>query len=232
MGSGIIYYEIEKQEKYEDSNERADSDLAIVKTLRYHFDDEPFIHPLHSVHFDPDRPYELPVESLLALRRRDPSKKKGSSRQESGPSRQASPTPQTRRGKTAQEWELIPPSKVWMYEGDDVEGKEAGEEVPERVRDANWIEEEEEEDPEEDAPRKRCMLFLVLWMWMPTRTIHSTWRSFNVNLSTLSSIVVRRLLNVPQMMLNLHFSMLIVSPVMIYPAFGRPQSVQVSIVPH
>ncbi|MED6115318.1 hypothetical protein PIB30_089323 [Stylosanthes scabra] len=59
MGSGVIYYEIEKREKYEDSDERADSDLAVVKTRRYHFDDEPFIHPLHSVQFDPDRLYEL-----------------------------------------------------------------------------------------------------------------------------------------------------------------------------
>ncbi|MED6146501.1 hypothetical protein PIB30_035010 [Stylosanthes scabra] len=30
------------------SDEKADSDLAIVKTWRYHFDDEPFTHPLHS----------------------------------------------------------------------------------------------------------------------------------------------------------------------------------------
>ncbi|MED6151432.1 hypothetical protein PIB30_082427, partial [Stylosanthes scabra] len=70
MGSGVIYYEIEKREKYEDPDERADSDLAVAKTRRYHFDDEPFIHPLHSVRFHPDRPYELPIESLLALRRR------------------------------------------------------------------------------------------------------------------------------------------------------------------
>ncbi|MED6200837.1 hypothetical protein PIB30_089147 [Stylosanthes scabra] len=69
MGSGIIYYEIEKCKKYEDCDERADSDLAIVKTQRYHFDDEPFVHPLHSIHFDPDRSYELAVESLLAYRR-------------------------------------------------------------------------------------------------------------------------------------------------------------------
>ncbi|MED6127991.1 hypothetical protein PIB30_093348, partial [Stylosanthes scabra] len=71
MRSGIISYEIEKREKYEDFDERADSALAVVKTQRYHFDDEPFIHPLHSIRFDPYRPYELPVESLLALRRRD-----------------------------------------------------------------------------------------------------------------------------------------------------------------
>ncbi|MED6127892.1 hypothetical protein PIB30_092421, partial [Stylosanthes scabra] len=32
MGSGVIYYEIEKRKKYEDSDDRADSDLAVVKT--------------------------------------------------------------------------------------------------------------------------------------------------------------------------------------------------------
>ncbi|MED6206488.1 hypothetical protein PIB30_027145 [Stylosanthes scabra] len=66
MGSGVIYYDIEKREKYEDSDERADSDLAVMKTRRYHFDEEPFIHPLHSACFDSDRSYELPIESLLA----------------------------------------------------------------------------------------------------------------------------------------------------------------------
>ncbi|MED6126665.1 hypothetical protein PIB30_080594 [Stylosanthes scabra] len=49
-------------------------------------------HLLRDREFDPDRPYELPVESLLALRRRDPSKKKDPSPQESGPSRRASLT--------------------------------------------------------------------------------------------------------------------------------------------
>ncbi|MED6197178.1 hypothetical protein PIB30_054236 [Stylosanthes scabra] len=94
MGSGVIYYEIEKREKYKDSDERADADLAIVRTHRYHFDDEPFIHPLHSVRFDPNRPYELPVESLVALKRRSPSRGRDPSLQRSDPSRRASPTPQ------------------------------------------------------------------------------------------------------------------------------------------
>ncbi|MED6165258.1 hypothetical protein PIB30_097855 [Stylosanthes scabra] len=92
MGSGIIYCDIEKHEKYEDTDERADSDLAIVKTQRYHFDDEPFIRPLHSIRFDPDRPYELSIESLLGLTCGYPSKKKDLTPQASGPSRRASPT--------------------------------------------------------------------------------------------------------------------------------------------
>ncbi|MED6188016.1 hypothetical protein PIB30_081930 [Stylosanthes scabra] len=66
MGSGVIYYEIEKREKYEDSDEKADSDLAIVRTQRYHFEDEPFIHSLHSVRFDLDRPYESRESTWIA----------------------------------------------------------------------------------------------------------------------------------------------------------------------
>ncbi|MED6199344.1 hypothetical protein PIB30_075082 [Stylosanthes scabra] len=84
----------EDNRRYEDFDERADSDLAIVKTRRYHFDDELFIHPLHSVRFDLDRPYELPIESLLALRCRDAPKEGDPSPQGSSPSRRASPTPQ------------------------------------------------------------------------------------------------------------------------------------------
>ncbi|MED6159464.1 hypothetical protein PIB30_042592 [Stylosanthes scabra] len=159
MGSGIIYYEIEKREKYEDSDEEEDLDLAIVKTRRYHFDDEPFIHPLHSVWFDPDRPYELPIESLLALRRRDPSKGKYPSLQRSGPSRRASPTPQYSPLHPVSRLGSPPSLSKMMCKGDEVEDKEASEEVPERVDDAKGIEEEEEEeeeeeDPEEDAPEE------------------------------------------------------------------------------
>ncbi|MED6224511.1 hypothetical protein PIB30_084779 [Stylosanthes scabra] len=165
MGSGIIYYRIEKLEKYEDSNDRADSDLAVVKTRRYHFDDEPFIHPLHSIRFDLDHPYELPVESFLALRHRDPSKKKDSAPQESGPSRTASLTPQysplgpiIRLGPPSSPTKTVPLPK--FNKGDDVEGKKATELVLEWVDDIKGIEEEEEknkeeeEDPEEDVSEK------------------------------------------------------------------------------
>ncbi|MED6144041.1 hypothetical protein PIB30_011834, partial [Stylosanthes scabra] len=33
---------------------------------RCHFDDESFVHHLHSVRFDPDHPYEIPIEALMA----------------------------------------------------------------------------------------------------------------------------------------------------------------------
>ncbi|MED6138665.1 hypothetical protein PIB30_076514 [Stylosanthes scabra] len=60
MGSGIIFYEYEKREKFEDYDEKADAELGTIKIRRYHFDDESFVHPLHSVRFDPGRPYEIP----------------------------------------------------------------------------------------------------------------------------------------------------------------------------
>ncbi|MED6136468.1 hypothetical protein PIB30_056370 [Stylosanthes scabra] len=176
MGRMIIYYEIEKHEMYEDSDERADSDLVGVKTWWYYFDDEPFIHPLHSIQFDPDRPYELLVESLLALRRQDPSKKKVISPQESGPSRRSSPTPQysplgpvIRLGSPSsptkmvpptqgqegvrqlKSWELILPSEGWMCDGDNIEGGKASEELPDKVDVAKGIEKEDKNEEEEEG---------------------------------------------------------------------------------
>ncbi|MED6120626.1 hypothetical protein PIB30_022597 [Stylosanthes scabra] len=66
MGSGVIYYEYEKREKFEDYDMKADAELGTFKIRRYHFDDESFVHHLHSVRFDPDRPYEIPIEALMA----------------------------------------------------------------------------------------------------------------------------------------------------------------------
>ncbi|MED6189082.1 hypothetical protein PIB30_092223 [Stylosanthes scabra] len=152
MGSRIIYYEIKRRERLEDSDERADSDLAIVKTRRYHFDDEPFIHSLHSVRFDPDLSYELPVESLLALKHRDPSKKKDPSLQGSSPSRRSSLTLQySPLGPVIRLRSPSSPSKmVGCAMGDDVEGKEANEEVPGRVDNVKGIEEGDKDDEKEE----------------------------------------------------------------------------------
>ncbi|MED6124519.1 hypothetical protein PIB30_059648 [Stylosanthes scabra] len=66
MGSGIIHYEYEKREKFGDYDLKADADLGTFKIRRYHFDDESFVHPPHSVRFVPDRPYEIPIEALMA----------------------------------------------------------------------------------------------------------------------------------------------------------------------
>ncbi|MED6141920.1 hypothetical protein PIB30_108233 [Stylosanthes scabra] len=160
---------------YEDSGERADSDLAIVKTRRYHFDDEPFIHLLHSVPFDTDCPYELPIESLLALRHRNLSRGRDPSLQRSSPSRRASPTPPysplspvSRLGsppslskiipltqclegeRPLKSWELIPSSEGWMCNGDEVEGKGVSGGIPARTDEATGIEEEDKKEEEEE----------------------------------------------------------------------------------
>ncbi|MED6176861.1 hypothetical protein PIB30_092390 [Stylosanthes scabra] len=119
-----------------------------------------------------------------------------------------------------------------MCDDDDVEGKKASEEDPERVDDVKGIEEEgnNNNNNKMTPPRRRCLLFLVLWMWMPTRTMYSTWRSFSVTPSTPPSIVVRRLVNIPPTMRNLCLLMPTVSPFMTFPVFGHLQLVRVNRV--
>ncbi|MED6193394.1 hypothetical protein PIB30_018923 [Stylosanthes scabra] len=163
MGSGIIYYEIEKREKYEDSDERANSDLEVVKTRRYHFDDESLIHPLHSVCFDPDHPYELLVEifwllSVGDLRIRRIPIHKYRVHQEELVRRPNQPVREV--GRPIKSWEFIPSSEGCMCEGDDVEDKgvEEGDEV-EKNGDVIGVggegnKSEEEEDLEADVPEK------------------------------------------------------------------------------
>ncbi|MED6152901.1 hypothetical protein PIB30_096386 [Stylosanthes scabra] len=154
MGSGVIFYEYEKCEKFEDYDEKADAELGTIKIRRYHFDDESFVHPLHSVRFDLDRPYEIPIEPLLADHLHSSS---------ISPSPAVASSSLRRRvaGKTLRlpkSWELIPPSKGWMCERDD-EDKEIGgikpsiekEEASDKEEDEEDSE-EEEEDPEEEVP--------------------------------------------------------------------------------
>ncbi|MED6180653.1 hypothetical protein PIB30_012251 [Stylosanthes scabra] len=57
MGSGVIFYEYEKREKFEDHDMRSDAD----------------------VRFDPDRPYEIPIEALMADKIASTSKSEESS---------------------------------------------------------------------------------------------------------------------------------------------------------
>ncbi|MED6209720.1 hypothetical protein PIB30_057455 [Stylosanthes scabra] len=146
MVSGAIYYEYEKHEKFEDYDMKADAELGSFKIRRYHFDDEFFVHPLHNVRFDPDRPYEIPIEAQMADQSLSSSKDEKSSTRRSHSSRR--PTPQyfpkgisstqcvrstsSTKGTSSfhrkiassslrmhKSWELIPPSEGWMCEGDD-----------------------------------------------------------------------------------------------------------------
>ncbi|MED6157679.1 hypothetical protein PIB30_025623 [Stylosanthes scabra] len=167
MGSGVIFYEYEKREKFEDYDMRADAELGTFKIRRYHFDNESFVHPLHSVRFNPDRPYEIPIEALMVDKIASASKSEESSAERRRSSRRPSPhySPRTmpvaqherstssvkgtrsfRRGTASgsvrkpRSWELIPPSEGWMCDADDE--KEIG------GMDPSVKGESSEEDPE------------------------------------------------------------------------------------
>ncbi|MED6177273.1 hypothetical protein PIB30_096620 [Stylosanthes scabra] len=175
MGSGVIYYEYEKREKFEDYNMKADAELGTFKIRRYHFDDESFVHPLHSVRFDPDRPYEIPIEALMADKILSASKDEKSSTERPRFSRRPSPHYSPRTMPVAQHerstssikgtrsfhhgmasssirkprsWELIPPSEGWMCDADDE--KEIGRMGPSKKEESSEEDPDmEEEDPEE-----------------------------------------------------------------------------------
>ncbi|MED6110209.1 hypothetical protein PIB30_040781 [Stylosanthes scabra] len=175
MGSGVIYYEYEKREKFEDYDMKADAELGTFKIRRYHFDNESFVHPLHSVRFDPDRPYEIPIEALMADKILSASKDEKSSTERPRLSGRPTPhySPRTmpvaqrerstspvkgtrsfRRGTTSssvrkpRSWELIAPSEGWMCNAGDE--KEIG------GMDPSKKEESSKEDPEmeEEEPEK------------------------------------------------------------------------------
>ncbi|MED6171396.1 hypothetical protein PIB30_040347 [Stylosanthes scabra] len=156
MGSGMIYYEYEKREKFEDYDMKADAELGTFKIKRYHFDDESFVHPLYSVRFDPDHPYEIQIEALMAKKILSASKDEKSPTERSGSSRHPLPhySPRTmpvaqrerstssvkgarsfRRSTTSslvrkpRSWELIPPSEE-MEEEDPEEAGNHEDRVP------------------------------------------------------------------------------------------------------
>ncbi|MED6161041.1 hypothetical protein PIB30_056989 [Stylosanthes scabra] len=149
------------------------AELGTFKIWRYHFDNESFVHPLHSVRFDPDRPYEIPIKALMADKILSASKDEKSPAERSSSFRHPSPhySPRTmpvaqrerstssvkgtrsfRRSTTSssvrkqRSWELIPPSEGWMCDADDE--KEIG------GMDPSEKEESSEEDPkiEEEDP--------------------------------------------------------------------------------
>ncbi|MED6124960.1 hypothetical protein PIB30_063940 [Stylosanthes scabra] len=154
---------------------KADAELGTFKIRRYHFDDESFVHPLHSVRFDPDRPYEIPIEALMADKILSASKDEKSSTERPRSSRRPTPhySPRTmlvaqrerstlsvkgthsfRRGTTSssvrkpRSWELIASSEGWMCDADDE--KEIGGLDPSKKEESSQEDPEmEEEEPEE-----------------------------------------------------------------------------------
>ncbi|MED6124494.1 hypothetical protein PIB30_059422 [Stylosanthes scabra] len=150
---------------------RADAELGTFKIRRYHFGDESFVHPLHSVRFDPDHPYEIPIGAMMVDKSLSSSKDGKSSTRMSRSSRRLTPQysprgmPSTQRVRSTsfvkgtssfrygmassslrkpRSWELIPPSEGWMCEGDDE--KKIGGMKPSVMKDGS-----SEEDPEEEV---------------------------------------------------------------------------------
>ncbi|MED6121014.1 hypothetical protein PIB30_026087 [Stylosanthes scabra] len=171
MESDVIYYEYEKREKFEDHDMRAEAELGTFKIRRYYFDDESFVNPLHSVQFDPDRPYEILIEALMADKILSVSKSEESSAERQRSSRRPSPhySPRTmpvaqrerstssvkgtrsfRRGMASssvrkpRSWELIPPSEGWMCDADDK--KEIGGMDPSEKGESSEVDPEMEEE--------------------------------------------------------------------------------------
>ncbi|MED6209304.1 hypothetical protein PIB30_053359 [Stylosanthes scabra] len=180
MGSGVIFHEYEKCEKFEDYDVRADAELGTFKAKRYHFDNESFVHPLHSIRFDPDRPYEIPIEALMADKIASASKSEESSAERRRSPRRPSPrySPRTmpvaqrerstssvkgthsfRRGTASgsvrkpRSWELIPPSEGWMCDADD-EKEIGGMDPSDKGESSEEDPEMEEEYPEETGKPK------------------------------------------------------------------------------
>ncbi|MED6157861.1 hypothetical protein PIB30_027390 [Stylosanthes scabra] len=102
MENGVIYYEYEKREQFEDYDLKANAELGTFKISRYHFDDESFVHPFHSVIFDPDRPYEIPIEALMADKPLSSSEDGKSSTRRSRSSRRPLPHYSPRRMSSTQ----------------------------------------------------------------------------------------------------------------------------------
>ncbi|MED6161163.1 hypothetical protein PIB30_058132 [Stylosanthes scabra] len=88
---------------------RADAELGTFKIRRYHFDNESFVHPLHSARFDPDRPYEIPIEALIADKIASASKSEESSAERRRSSRRSSPLYSPRTMPVAQRNTFLPP---------------------------------------------------------------------------------------------------------------------------
>ncbi|MED6123375.1 hypothetical protein PIB30_048607 [Stylosanthes scabra] len=177
MGNGVIYYEYEKREKFEDYDMKADAELGTFNIRHYHFGDESFVHPLHSVRFDPNRPYEIPIEALVVDQPLSFSGDGKSSTRRSRSSRRPTPHYSPKGMSSAQLYarlhllrELVPPVVGWQ----------------EGVGEENLDEDEEDEDPEEEIPAS----FFYLWISMLLRTTYSSSRSWSDVPSILLSAVV------------------------------------------
>ncbi|MED6123124.1 hypothetical protein PIB30_046300 [Stylosanthes scabra] len=130
-----------------------------------------FVHPPHSVRFDPDRLYEIPIEALMADKIASASKSEESSAERRRSSRRPSPLsmPVAQRERSTssvkgtrsfcrgtasgsvrkpRSWELIPPSEGWMCDADN-EKEIGGMDPSDKGESSEKDPEMEEEYPEE-----------------------------------------------------------------------------------
>ncbi|MED6207682.1 hypothetical protein PIB30_037984 [Stylosanthes scabra] len=152
MGSGVIYYEYEKREKFEDYDMKADAELGTFKIRRYHFDNESFVHPLLSASKDEKStaersrsskrpsPHYSPRTMPVAQRERSTSSVKETRSFHRGTASSSVRKPRS--------WELIPPSEGWMCDADD-EKEIGGMDPSEKEESSEEDPEMEEENPEE-----------------------------------------------------------------------------------
>ncbi|MED6160136.1 hypothetical protein PIB30_048563 [Stylosanthes scabra] len=196
MGSDVIYYEYEKREKFKDYDLKVDAELGTFKIRRYHFDGESFVHPFHSVRFHPDRPYEVPVEALMADQPLSSSRDVKSSTRKSRSSRY--PTPHySPRGMLSTQRVLSSSSTKGTSSSrrrvaEDEEDKGIGRMEPSiEKKKASEGDEEEEEAPEEEDPEEEVSACISLPMDIDVmRTTCSSLRSWSAVLSILPFVVV------------------------------------------
>ncbi|MED6120110.1 hypothetical protein PIB30_017931 [Stylosanthes scabra] len=240
---------------------KADSELGTFKIRRYHFDNESFVHPLHSVRFDPNRPYKIPIEALMANKILSASKDEKSSTERPRSSRRPSPhySPRTmlvaqqerstssvngtrsfRRGTTSssvrkpRSWELIPPSESWMCDADDE--KEIGGIEPsiEKGESSDEDPKMEEEDPEEAGnPEDRVRATPSLPMDIDAEEDFQRYvEKLDVLLSLLLFVAVKPLYLMSQWRQPIDNPLVAMVRVMICPKFGsHSHRVQVRRVP-
>ncbi|MED6157589.1 hypothetical protein PIB30_024759 [Stylosanthes scabra] len=144
---------------------------------RSHFDDDSFVQPLHSVRFDPDRPYQILIEALMDDKILSSSNGEKSSTGRSRSSRRPTPHYSLRGMPVAQRerstssvkgtrsfcrdtasssmrkprsWELNSPSEGWICDADDEKEIRGMETSVKKDESSEEDPEEEEEEPEEE----------------------------------------------------------------------------------
>ncbi|MED6170765.1 hypothetical protein PIB30_034244 [Stylosanthes scabra] len=155
IGSGVIYYEYEEREKFEDFDMKADAELGTFKIRCYYFGDESFVHP--QIHFivlgliPTVRLVLLDVQHYIILRKNvvNSTSISSSSTEETSSSHRREASKALRKFKS---WEITPPSEGWMCEGNEEEKEIGGMKPSVKKEETSEEDSKEEEDSEEEIP--------------------------------------------------------------------------------